>query len=1153
MPSIFARIDLSLEGSDLPARLAAQGENLSNVATTIAELISNPPESLVDLERAINELSLPELEIGGEFAATLSSIRAAVPADLTSVTGELEAGLQGLSTTIDAEITRPLGEAMEAVLAIYRLTQTDLTCSDVDGDSGGSPGGGGTGGATPGNGTDTGVSPSVGTPAPATVEAATAQVDALSALLDAAPSPLNVEGLLAWLRDATAILNRDGAVSLPLPLLDDLADPLHTLHAWRGMQPDEIRAHMALSIQDLSTFIRNSVGGLLGTFTAELTATAAHLHTDELAGIAGGLTARLAELRAAVNGGDLSGTDAAVTEINTLLDQYEALRATLQADLLADLPILNRRLAALPGDLTDQMSHLLSVLRPSQSLEFLERTAESPDPAAAQEEIEAQLRPLVTWLEDLAGQLDLTAIRDPLATVAEAARGSVDGLEQGLAGVTLEVRAIFEQVETLLDQIDTQAVADQVEAAIQDFAQQLNQQLLALFQPARDGVAQVLQSIDNGLDSFDPEEVIGALQQAIDTLAGVLEDPAVDAALTQIRDALAAATTQLEQLSFAPLTDQVIAAIEGVTAALQIIDTEQLNPILQAALQGALAVLPDDLTPITDPLIEEFDDLIETGPVPMLETVREQPQQLLDRVRGFEPAVLVGDVLAKPYRELLSEMEKFEPSRLLDPVGTELEKLKQRLRTDANPGAPIQLLEQPFAQLTQAFDRLSPEDLVQPLEQAVTGAIDAILDALPVDEVFDQIDVAVGAVQAAATFAERLAALLEKLRDLLQGLVGSRGQVEGWLDSVLDKVEAISDTDPLQPLFVDLSAALDETRAAALLGRYGGAAIPLQSTLATLNPQTRLTVLVQAHTTFPRSALAALPDSPEKAALGAALDRFNPLEPGFSAPYQALANYRQSLAQAQSGLQSAMADWDARYHGADGLLTGLRMAGATPAELRQWIHNALEPQFVRPIRALFALVEPASGFVQALLSAIQGLVASLQEKLSGVLSGPDSLDAIRDALQELVARLQDFNLDFLRSSLEDVFAEVRAKLEAVNPARLREAVSAAFEAMLGTITLSQLFPPAEVAALDADYAQLLDRLRLLDPKTLVIEVIQPEFDETLVPLLDTFDLTPPLTALIELLSSLDQELRAEMERVNQAYRDMRGAIPSISVSVDLGF
>ena len=1151
MPSIFVRIDASLEDGELPARLAAQGANLSHVATTIAGLIEDPPDSLGDLQRAINELPLPEFEAGGEFAATLDAVRAAVPGDLTSITGGLLAGLQSLGATISREISGPLTEALEAALAVYRLIDLDLTCSDTNGSSA-TPGAGGAGGTTPADGTGTGGTAGGEAPGPSGVERARTQVDALSGLLDAAPSPFDVVGLLAWLHDATAILRQDGFLSFPLPVVEELIDPLQTLQEWKGMQPEEVRDHISLSIQDLGAFIRNSVSGLLGTLVADISETAAHLHADALAEIPDSLSARLGELRAAVISGDLSGTDAAVAQVNSRVDQYETLRTTLQAELLDDIPDLNRRLISLPVDLADRMDHVLSVLRPGRSLGFLEDLVSAGEPSdSIREEIEAQIRPFAGWIEDLTQQLDLAAIQEPLATVAGAARDSVDGLEQGMAGIAIQTRDLFQQVEMLLDQVDTEELAGQVEGEIQDFADQLNQQILALFQPARAGVAQVLDTIGDGLDDFDPEEVIEALRQAIDALAGVLEDPEVVSTLAEIRNALASATTALDQLSFTPLTDQVITGIEEVKSALQAIDTSQLSPVLQAALQAALAVLPDDLTPLTDPVIEEFDEMVETGPVPLLETVRGQPQRLLERVRGFEPAALIGGALSEPYGQLLSRMEGFEPSRLLDPVEEELERLKERLREEANPGSPIQLLEEPFERLSQSFDRLSPDDLVQPLQQAISGAIDDVIAALPVDEVFEQVDAAVGAAETVETFAESLATLLGKLRDLLQGLAGSRTQVESWIDSILDKVEAIGDTGSLQPAFAGLSSALDETRAAVLLDQYNDAAASLHAVLSTLNPLARLSALVQAHAAFPRAPLAALPDSPEKAALVAALARLNPLDPEFGAPYRELESYRRSLE--PDGLNSVMAGWDARYHGPDSLLTGLRVGGATSAELRALIHDALEPQFIGPVQALFAGIEPASGPVEALLSTVQGLVESLQEKLSGILTGPESLAGIRDSLQELVERLRDFDLDFLRASLGDVFDRVRAKLDALDPARLREAVEAAFDSTLETISLGEIFPPEEVAALDEDYGELVGRLRSLDPETLVIEVVQPEYEERMNALIETFDLTPLLTVLIELLRSLDQELKDELERVNLAYQDMLRTAPSMSVGAVLGF
>jgi hypothetical protein len=43
--------------------------------------------------------------------------------------------------------------------------------------------------------------------------------------------------------------------------------------------------------------------------------------------------------------------------------------------------------------------------------------------------------------------------------------------------------------------------------------------------------------------------------------------------------------------------------------------------------------------------------------------------------------------------------------------------------------------------------------------------------------------------------------------------------------------------------------------------------------------------------------------------------------------------------------------------------------------------------------------------------------------------------------------------------------------------------------------------------------------------------------------------------LLDRLRALDEELRQEMARVNEAYQRLRGAVPSLSVSVDidLGF
>src|SRR5438034_1146143 len=82
------------------------------------------------------------------------------------------------------------------------------------------------GGGGPGGGPPLAAPPAAG---PSGLAATTAQIDAVHSLLDAAPDPFDVEGILAWVRDATDPRMRELFPNFPLPILDELIDPLQTL------------------------------------------------------------------------------------------------------------------------------------------------------------------------------------------------------------------------------------------------------------------------------------------------------------------------------------------------------------------------------------------------------------------------------------------------------------------------------------------------------------------------------------------------------------------------------------------------------------------------------------------------------------------------------------------------------------------------------------------------------------------------------------------------------------------------------------------------------------------------------------------------------------------------------------------------------------
>lgn len=1157
MPTLFARIDAGLEGNDVSLRLTTQVDNLTAVATTVASLINNPPQGISDLLRSLRELPLPDIQVGGDLATTLNRLQQLVPTDLSSVTGALTTSLQQLQTDVDNEIIAALREAIKAARAIYQLTQMDVLCTDAGGSGAGEAGENGTSGDA-GNGTNSGDGGSSGSGGPSSAPPMPAAINQANAALDLLPSPLNTETFLTWLHQGTEIPARDAMLPLTLPVIDDLRDPLDTLLTWKTMDPAQIRNHIADTLIATEAFIRSGVDGAFGSWVADLNSITGQLQVTALAQIADGLTAQLGELRAAITAGDLSGTSLIVTTMNALLDQYETVRSTLQADVLGQLTTLTERLNRLPDDLEDSMGHVVIALQPNGSLGQIEdlftSLPESPNMAETIAALEDRLTAFANWFQELLDKIDLTAVQRAIEISADEVRSLVDSLDESLVNVMLEAQNLFGEVEKLLNQVDTGAIAQQIEAAIKRFKTELIQQLTALFVPVRDVIGQVITTISQRVDTFDPEDIAEALRQAIQILTDILQDPAVTSAINEIRDALDAVTQQLEALSFAPLTDQVIASIEEVTETLQDIDTSKLDATLQLALQATLAVLPEDLRPIADPLLEEFGELVEGGPVPLLEKVRSEPQRLLSQVRRFEPTTLVGDALSQPYNALLMQMEAFQPSQLLAPVQQGLDSLKDRLKANVDPGRALEPLEGPFDELVETFDRLRPDELVRPLEEAMASVIHRILDALPIDEVFDQIGIVLEQMGWAVSIGDGVVALLRRVRDLLEGFADAPGQLDAWLNSILSRVESM-DTGPLQPLLMSLSQALDDTRAAALMGRFDEVVNPLLATLEGLNGQARLTALIQAYRGVSRSALSALPNTPEKAAAIAVLDRFDPIQPAFGAPYRALAAWRRELVQAQSAWQAALADWDARYH-SNGVLADFRQPSATGAQLRQWIEGILDPQFTRPVKALFALVEPVRLTIDTLVAQLENLASLLKDQLANLLSGPNSLDAIRDALQGLIQRLRDLNPSFLTEGLNELFARVRDKLEAFSPVRLRQLIEQAFREMLDALDVSQVLPVVDLSQLDADYMAIVNKLKALDPTKLVIQMVQPEFEQAVIPLLETFDLTPLLDALIERLQALEGELRAELDRVNDAFQAMRQAVPamglSISLEVDVG-
>ena len=189
MPTIFERIENALQGNAANGQIGDQAGALGTVASTLTGLIAHPPNGIQDLGQSLQAVSLPNLDLGGNFASTLTSLKGAVPTSLDSVTGALTSGLTQLQGSVTGDIAGKLDEIVQAIQALHQITQLDFTGKASAGGSGGpapAPGGGGAGG---------GATPPPPPPQPAQPPPSAAAIDQANTLLASLPSPLNVEGL----------------------------------------------------------------------------------------------------------------------------------------------------------------------------------------------------------------------------------------------------------------------------------------------------------------------------------------------------------------------------------------------------------------------------------------------------------------------------------------------------------------------------------------------------------------------------------------------------------------------------------------------------------------------------------------------------------------------------------------------------------------------------------------------------------------------------------------------------------------------------------------------------------------------------------------------------------------------------------------------
>ena len=1144
-PNVFDDLDESLSNDSLDTAVSDLNDSLGAIESEANNLENPPTEDIGQLTSDLSDIDLPESTLPASYGNTLSEIQNGLPTggseellqNINTQLGDLE---NHVSTEISEKLT-PVKDAYTSAGDLIRLTKSNIGF------------GSGSSEADVASRSLLGSSEDSGE--------LVRNIQAVIDFLDSFGDTFVVENVIEAFHGMIQRFPRGLFVLPQVPFLDELNQVLETALAWRDMTGNEIAQQLQQTLQNGTTFIQQQLDQFFQTHAGQIDNFLLLVDTTQLNTLLNSFQQRLQELETAIEQNQDTQVSQALTELSTLQGQILTVLNTIiqQRTFAQSLP---ENLDQFHEDLTTIIHKIISTLDPTSDFSALGRRVQAFITQAEENgflnDLTAPLNSLASDLSALFDKLDLSVIEGPISTAASETQNFVDLVNGSYAQLIAEVSSLFDQLDQLVNQIDVEALMDSVLNAVSAFRDAIRQLMDQAFAPIRDAIAAVIQTISDAVGAFSPEDILNVFRAAIQSISDILQQADVLDAINQIRSTLEEVGTALDGVSFRTLNDLIIEKIELATGILSKLDLLLLNDELKSALQTAVAVLPDenDFDNFRETLIGKLDELMTEGPVMLVDNISEQPQKLMDTLDQYSPQNLIGDTLSGRFDAIIQQMEPYSPLSLLEPVSAQLEQIREEVRSKADPEPLLQPLVEGFDQAMQTVQQMDPSALISPINQAVSGVIDNMLEALPLDDFFDIVDEVLEGIQSVIEGLDAIKCLIDKVNAMLGELANDPdSQVDNWIAQTLSSLNNIPPATDFSTEFTNLQQAIDLTRSAPLLGRILTPLNTLIQNLENLDPQGHLNNLILKRQNIATLSLAGLSPAVQSD-VAAFLTGFKPLEAPYNSALSMLGELLEQTQPQPANLSQVMSNWDAQYHAPASILPSLIPADTSVTGIRQLLEETIEGTIVRPLKEVFKLTPKIMDMLNDLLAPVDVLLTDLQTKIGVLITGPASLTTIRDSIDDLMGFIENINLDFLENELKDSFNLITSKLQALSPATLLASLSEAFNEILDSLQLSAFLPQEELNELEAAYQSVLNTLKELDPQKLIVEVIQPEYEELIAPIRELVDLTGIFDTFIDILNRLKSELNDELLRTQEAFLAMLDAIPapgdlSVSASVSI--
>lgn len=1140
MPTIFEHISNTAGAVSLDGSISGQLADLYEIGQKLIQINEKVKGEINILGGNLDELFLDKLDIENVFADLLDKLSAEIPLDVNELKLELSHSLEQLTQTAKNDVV----QIFLPLLKTYRCLSGLLDLLSVQEQ------------ALPNQILNPSRSTAARAALPPFVSGLAESLEKYNNLLDSFIPAITADQIATFLANIENGKIRRMVPSAYLPLLDEFSQIFSTLSRWKTFSSAEIGTEMIATLQSVALFLNRRVEGVLTPIEQNLSlfepvdihafGTSLNQLRQAWSNLAQAVEARnTSQIEA-----NLNAAETAVTTFQEFITSFRTHYFEGQSDQLL------QKLQGCSATLNTEMLFILNTLNPppvEDALAELLTQIDTPEIITQTEQFSVFLQDIFGRVNDLVGALNLAQINEAIVDGSQLIQNALTNLDDSLTETTTQVSFILEQALSPVKQFDSEMVIRSFETTLDSIKTSVVQQTEDFFNTIKQSLSELFQTLNAAIQEFNPLQLKQALSEFTTQLGSVLSSPDIVAKLEQIKAGVEDGATQLEKISFKPLSNLVIDQIEEISQVIQKLTTNSANTATKIAISAAITALPGEqlILDQKNGMLLKMDDLATTGPIALLRTSAEQPARLMVAIQQYSPLSLVGKQLSKPYQEVLKQLERAKPSQLVQPLDSELEKLKSRLIESLKVAPHLRGVNQSFDLLLSQFKNLSPAKLLAPLQQGLSDVIAQILQAVPIGEISTLINAVAGKIQELAAFPAAILQTLEKMMAFLQAIQLIPSSLESWFSDIFQKIEAIPSTVDLMNGLQQIRQATDRLKAESLQNRLLSGVDRLSRRITQIDLDTLSTQLIRTYRDFPLSVLDTFP-----ADLRAKLQQFhtdhNPMKNGTNELIGRIRQMVNNLDAASTNIEQFFGDWDLRFQTPNSPLVSYFFPDFDLAKAKEQVRTTIENEIQKPLTTLVQKTNPFLQYISTLSNEYQTFLQQFNETLPLVIEAPNALSELSTALDQLIGSISNFNLDFVISVLEDTHTELVQNLEILHPQEFAQRLDQSTLEIMGTINLSTLLPQESFQNLDHQVEIFIQQLQALDPEKLITELVQPEFERQIEPYLKIFDLTDLLDRLLAIIDKLKADLDAELNLVIKAYQKMKTSAPNAALSVDIG-